>query len=133
MDSLTDLHAMTLIAPRPRPRIRRLPQARERRASPRVAVELDFEERVEGSRFFRLTSDLSTFGLSTRTGTPHPVGTILELALYLPDETLPVRVQAEVVAHRTHQNGMRLAFRNPSIEAIRRVHRFLMSHLDRKG
>src|SRR5579871_6023369 len=59
---------------------------RERRAAPRLPVEIECEEKHEGSRFVRVTWDLSPLGLSTRYGFPHPVGTRLQIGLYLPDE-----------------------------------------------
>lgn len=101
---------------------------RERRATPRLEVELDCEERHQGTRFFRITRDLSTFGVSTRSGFPHPMGTRLDLRLYLSDDTQnPICVQAEVVGWHNEDGGMRLAFRNPSAEAVRRIHRYLQS------
>ena len=105
-------------------------EARERRATPRLEVELDCEERFEGTRYFRITRDLSTFGVSTRCGYPHPVGTKLDLALYLPDDPrVPVKVQAEVVGWHSEDGGMRLAFRSPSAEAVRRIHRYLQTRV----
>ena len=101
----------------------------ERRASRRVEVELDCEEHHGGgNRYFRVTRDLSTFGLSTRSGFPHDLGTRFSLRLYLPDgDRAPVEVQAEVVGWHTEDGGMRLAFRNPSAEAVRRIHKFVQS------
>src|SRR5687768_14536445 len=99
---------------------------RERRATPRFSVEVECEERVGASRYFRITSDLSTFGLSTRHGWPHEVGTRLQILLYLPDGLeKPVEVEAEVVDHFNAQGGMRLAFRNPKVDVLRRIHRYL--------
>ena len=101
-------------------------EGRERRATPRVQCELDVEERGQGGRYFRVTRDLSTFGLCTLTGFTHPVGTRLELLLYLPDHVRePVRVGAEVVGIDRSGNGTRVAFRNPPAEAVRRIHRYL--------
>ncbi len=113
-------------------RERRAPK--ERRATPRLEVELDCEERVEGGRFFRVTRDLSTFGVSTRTGHPHERGTRLDLLLYLPDQPRrPVQVNAEVVGWDNEGHGMRLAFRNPSAEAVRRIHGYLRSKVTARG
>jgi hypothetical protein len=102
-------------------------QSRERRATPRVQVELECEERVGPSRFYRITEDLSTFGLSTRHGHPHKLGTRVTLVIFLPDDHKnPIEVQAEVVGTYDEKGGMRLAFRKPSVEAVRRIHRYLM-------
>ncbi len=138
MDSISKLLPLPVIAPKPKlVPDRRLGErrskesdpgrrSRERRASPRVQVELDCEERCGSSRYFRITTDLSTFGLATRQGYRHRVGTRLELLLYLPDGEPPLSLSAEVVGAYDERGGMRLAFRNPSREAVRRIHRFLL-------
>ena len=89
-------------------------------------MELESEVKVDGSRFFRVTLHLSPFGLSTRYGHPHPVGTRMQIGLYLPDEPkTPVRMEAEVVGLLTESAGMRLAFRHPSRDAVRRINHYL--------
>jgi len=99
---------------------------RERRATPRMPVELECEENHGGSRFVRLTTDLSTFGLSTRHGPTPPRGTKLTIRLFLPDEPkTPLTLDAHVLGAYDLRGGMRLKFRKPSIEAVRRIHRFL--------
>lgn len=103
---------------------------RDRRATPRVEVQLECEERDEGARYFRITQDLSTFGLATRQGFPHPRGTRLNLALHLPDlPGEPVQVEAEVVGWYDAMGGTRLAFRQPSVEAVKRIHKFLTARV----
>lgn len=104
---------------------------RERRATPRVAVELECEERTTDSRYVRLTSDLSTFGMSTRQGHTPPAGTRLTLALFMPDEPLaPLKLDAEVLGPYDSGGGMRLRFKNPSVDAIKRIHRYLSAIRD---
>ncbi len=103
---------------------------RDRRATGRLQVALECEERVGDARFFRLTYDLSTFGLATRRGTPHKVGTRVELSLRLPDGQLPVALDAVVVGFTKETGGMRLAFRNTRVDAVRRIHRFLSSRVE---
>lgn len=104
---------------------------RERRATPRVTVELECEERSETTRYVRLTRDLSTFGMSTSQGHTPVKGTRLTLALFLPDEPLaPLKLDAEVLGPYDSGGGMRLKFRNPSVEAIKRIHRYLATHHD---
>jgi hypothetical protein len=99
---------------------------RDRRATPRVSVELECEERVNESRYVRLTTDLSTFGMSTRAGHTPAAGTRLTLALFLPDEPLaPLKLEAEVLGPYDGSGGMRTKFKNPSVEAIKRIHRYL--------
>ncbi len=98
----------------------------ERRATPRLQVELECEERTGDSRLFRITTDLSTFGLATRQGGTHPVGTFLHLTLHLPDGLgEPLELEAEVLGAFDAFGGMRLAFRNPPAHAARRIHRYL--------
>jgi hypothetical protein len=101
---------------------------RDRRATGRVEVALDCVERLGTQRFFRITHDLSTFGLSTATGPAHRMGTRLQLALQLPDGNAePVFVEAEVVGVNSENQGMRLAFRNPSADALKRIHKFVQA------
>lgn len=101
---------------------------RERRATPRVPVELECEELQGESRYVRLTTDLSTFGLSTRQGPTPTRGTRMTLRLFLPDEPLaPLQLAAEVLGNYDATGGMRLKFRKPSIEAVKRIHKFLTS------
>lgn len=104
-----------------------LPQ-RERRATPRIPIELCCEERVGKKPYYRTTYDLSTFGLSTQYGHAYPVGTVLDLKLHLPDDLhRPLELRAEVVGTQEETSGMRLAFRNPSAEVVRRIHRYLFA------
>ena len=104
---------------------------RERRATPRVTVELECEERTRDSRYVRLTRDLSTFGMSTSQGHTPAAGTRLTLALFLPDEPLaPLKLDAEVLGRYDSGGGMRLKFKNPSVDAIKRIHRYLSAIRD---
>lgn len=99
---------------------------RDRRATPRVSVELECEERTTDSRYVRLTRDLSTFGMSTGVGHTPATGTRLTLSLFLPDEPLaPLKLDAEVLGPYDASGGMRLKFKNPSVDAIKRIHRYL--------
>ena len=99
---------------------------RERRATARVAVELECEERTNDSSYVRMTNDRSTFGMSTRQGHTPKRGTRLTLSLFLPDEPLaPLKLDAEVLGPYDSGGGMRLRFKNPSVEAVKRIHRYL--------
>jgi hypothetical protein len=99
---------------------------RERRATPRMAVELEVEEKQGDSRYVRVTQDLSTFGMSTRQGHTPAAGSRLSLSLFLPDEPLaPLKLEAEVLGPYDAHGGMRLRFRQPSLTAIRRIHKYL--------
>ena len=101
-------------------------QFRDRRATPRVSVELECQPHVGDTRYVRLTQDLSTFGMSTRQGHTPPTGTRLVLSLFLPDEPVaPLRLTAQVLGSYDEHGGMRLRFIKPSLECVRRIHRFL--------
>src|SRR5262245_19790949 len=87
----------------------------DRRATPRVQTEIICVERVEGTRYLRTTYDVSTFGLSTRYGHLHPVGTELDLELQLPDDgSRPLQLRTKVVGHVNRTGGMQMAFKRPS-------------------
>jgi hypothetical protein len=101
---------------------------KDRRATPRLPVELECEETNGESRYVRLTTDLSTFGMSMRHGPTPAGGSRLSLKLFLPDEPMaPLKLMAEVLGGYDERGGMRLKFHRPSLEAVRRIHRFLLS------
>jgi hypothetical protein len=101
---------------------------RERRATPRVPVELECEESNGDSRYVRLTTDLSTFGMSTKHGPTPVAGSRLFLKLFLPDEPMaPLKLEAEVLGSYDGKGGMRLKFHKPTLDSVRRIHRFLVS------
>jgi hypothetical protein len=137
MDPLSELNALPLLAPdpptrrQPRAKVRTTKRSgvtRDRRVAQRMAVAVECEERLGPTRYVRLTSDLSPFGLSTRQGYAHPVGTRLRLALYLPDQPRqPIHLKGEVVGVLGQSAGVRIAFRNPSGDAVRRIHHYLKS------
>jgi len=128
--SLTDsLRALFAQAGAARPRL-----TADRRATPRLQVEIICVERFEGTRYLRTTYDLSTFGLSTQHGHVHPLGTELDLELQLPDESSrPLLLRAKVVGHVGRNGGMRMAFKQPSRDAVRRLHKFLFSRMEAQG
>lgn len=97
----------------------------DRRASPRQDIAIEWEERQGQSRYFHLTSNLSTFGLATRQGVPHAKGTRLNVLLHLLDGEPPLSLEAEVIGPFDAAGGMRLAFRSPPVKGVRRIHAFL--------
>ncbi|HVE84436.1 MAG TPA: PilZ domain-containing protein [Myxococcales bacterium] len=108
--------------------------AMERRATPRLQAEIICVERMAGTRFLRTTYDLSTFGLSTQYGHRHPLGTELDLEIQLPDDcSRPLLVRAKVVGHNARSGGMRLAFKHPSRDTVRRLYRFLFLRMEAQG
>jgi hypothetical protein len=101
---------------------------KERRATPRVPVELECEEAQGESRYVRLTTDLSTFGMSTRHGPTPMTGSRMVLKLFLPDEPMaPLKLDAVVLGCYDDRGGMRLRFHRPSLDAVRRIHRYLVT------
>jgi hypothetical protein len=129
MGKTSEITILQIIAPEPEGGARDVTvenPARERRATPRVKVELQCTEQAGKTQFFFLTTDLSTFGLSTRHGPRYALGTRLQILLNLTDDPeKPLRLEAEVVGHHDEESGLRLAFRRLPVAAARRLHRFL--------
>lgn len=100
---------------------------RERRGTPRVAVDIEVQATVAGQRLLFRTHDLSTFGLSLVGGPAPEQGTRLALTLALPDDPAPVKLKGQVVGalDEDEASGVRVKFVNPPIEALKRIHRFL--------
>lgn len=99
---------------------------RDRRATPRVNVGLALEA-ANGDETMRLTTnDLSTFGLSIKTGPTPKKGTKLQLKLFLPDDpTKPLTLDAEVLGSFSNDSGVRMRFIKPDLEAVRRIHKLV--------
>jgi len=102
---------------------------RDRRATPRVNVGLTLEANATDSAAdtIRLvTHDLSTFGLSISGGATPKKGTRLTLKLFLPDEpTEPLLLDAEVLGPLGSEDGVRVKFIKPELEAVRRIHKLV--------
>ncbi len=100
---------------------------RDRRATRRVAVALDLEAHTtSGEAFAQRTNDLSTFGLSIRSGPTPKKGSPVSLRLFLPDHPdAPLQLTAVVVSAFDEQGGMRVRFVDPPLEAVRRIHRLV--------
>ncbi|MEW5737545.1 MAG: PilZ domain-containing protein [Myxococcota bacterium] len=99
---------------------------RERRASPRVAVGITLETEDAGTRVMAQTYDLSTFGLSIRSGQTPAKGRVVSLRLFLPDDLdAPLNLKAEVLGPFDAEGGVRMRFVKPDIEAVKRIHRLV--------
>ena len=83
---------------------------RDRRASPRMALEIGCEGETGGEWFFRRSADLSLTGISLPSGMPHATGSIVSLRLFLPDGNAPLAVDAIVIGPYDANGGMRLQF-----------------------
>jgi len=69
----------------------------ERRASPRIPVEMWVEESTERELYFQRGANISAGGLYLQQTIPHPQGTRVNLRFTLPGETNPVQVRGEIV------------------------------------
>lgn len=99
---------------------------RDRRASPRVNVGLALEADSGDETMRLVTNDLSTFGLSISGGKTPRKGTRLTLKLFLPDEpTEPLVLEAEVLGSLGENEGVRMRFLNPDLDAVRRIHKLV--------
>jgi len=99
---------------------------RERRATPRLAVALAIQLDDGETEVMQTTHDLSTFGVSVRTGSTPPLGTRVNLKVFLPESpTEPMELEAVVLGSFDDHGGARLRFVNPSLEAVRRIHQLL--------
>jgi type IV pilus assembly protein PilZ len=72
-------------------------QAIERRASPRVLVDLEVDCRSEETYLFAGVTDISATGIFIRTTTPEPPGTHLNLRLAADDGKPPLELEGEVI------------------------------------
>lgn len=103
---------------------------KERRATPRMHVMLECEQRIGDVRLKHYTTDVSTFGLSVRDGPTPRKGTRLTLSLLLPDAPAKaLKMRVEVLGSYDERGGMRLKFRNPPLESVRRLHRYLSTQI----
>lgn len=103
---------------------------KDRRATPRVAVmlnlELENDEAGSGLRAVYRTHDLSTFGVSIRSGPTPVVGTKVKLRVFLADDSSePLELSGEVLGAFDASGGARVKFLSPPVEQVRRLHRFL--------
>jgi uncharacterized protein (TIGR02266 family) len=72
-------------------------RAAERRAAPRVLVDLEVDYRSEENFLFAYITDISTTGIFIRTTTPEPRGTELNLR-FIPDGAdAPLELEGEVI------------------------------------
>lgn len=99
---------------------------RDRRATPRVNVGLALEAGSGEETMRLITNDLSTFGLSISGGKTPKKGTRLTLKLFLPDEpATPLVLEAEVLGPLGREDGVRMRFLKPDLEAVRRIHKLV--------
>jgi uncharacterized protein (TIGR02266 family) len=69
----------------------------ERRAAPRVLVDLEVDWQSEDNYLFAGVTDISATGIFIRTTTPEPPGTNLNLRLAADDGDPPIELEGEVI------------------------------------
>lgn len=100
--------------------------APERRASPRVVVDLWIEERTEDALYFQRVTSLSATGLYLDRTLPHPPGTRVTLDVRLPGDTAPMRLHGEVCAPRDPRAvGMAVRFTDLALAERARLLEFI--------
>jgi uncharacterized protein (TIGR02266 family) len=102
----------------------------DRRAHPRIAVELWVDERHGSATYFQHAADLSLGGMFLGGTIPHPAGTVVNLEFRLPGADTPVRVRAEVVGEAAEPLGMHLRFVELSDATRDQLARFIDARRD---
>jgi hypothetical protein len=82
------------------------PMNTERRATTRVAVDLEVLNRADD---VMRAKNLSIDGMYIE-GPAHPIGALLDLAVHLPGDAMPLRVRGEVVSRGTRKGRMGVRF-----------------------
>jgi len=82
----------------------------DRRAEPRVPLEMWMEEVEKGHSALRRTGDVSVGGAYFERIVPHPLGTRIALRIPLPGDEQEVRVYGEVVNLEKDGTGMGVKF-----------------------
>jgi uncharacterized protein (TIGR02266 family) len=99
----------------------------ERRASPRVPVEMWVEESTDRELYFQRGANISMGGLYLERTIPHNRGTVINLRFTLPGETSPIKVHGEIVnvGDTPEDLGMGLRFVDLSDTDRARIERFM--------
>ena len=101
----------------------------ERRAAPRVPLELWMEEAVGEEIYFRRTGNVSLGGVFFDNAIPHQAGTELTLKFTLPGDREMVVARGTVVnkGNNTNPLGMRVRFVNIEGDGKLRIKNFIAS------
>jgi uncharacterized protein (TIGR02266 family) len=76
----------------------------DRRAAPRVLVDLEVDYALEDNYLFAYITDISATGIFVRTTTPESPGTHLNLR-FTPDDSGPIEVEGEVIWINPYRPG----------------------------
>jgi uncharacterized protein (TIGR02266 family) len=79
--------------------------ASDRRAAPRVLVDLEVDYALEDNYLFAYITDISETGIFVRTTTPEQPGTRLNLRFQPDNATLPIEVEGEVIWVNPYRPG----------------------------
>lgn len=100
--------------------------ASDRRAHPRIAVELWVDERHGAVTYYQHAADLSLGGMFLRGTIPHAPGSSVKLEFRLPGDDDPLEVRAEVVGQASDEAlGMHLRFVDLDDTVRARIERFI--------
>jgi hypothetical protein len=98
----------------------------ERRAAPRIPLEMWVEETTDEERYFRRAANLSRGGLRLEHTIPLPIGTTVHLTFTLPGDKAPVSVSGQIVSSTGPDDlKMGLKFVNVTLEAQAKIDAFL--------
>jgi uncharacterized protein (TIGR02266 family) len=87
---------------------------KERRAAPRIPIEIWVEESTDRELYFQRGANLSSGGIFLERTIPHAKGTMVQLRFTLPDEAVPIQVKGEIVnvSPEPSELGMGIKFLN---------------------
>ncbi len=77
----------------------------DRRAAPRVLVDLEVDYALEDNYLFAYITDISATGIFVRTTSPEQPGTHLNLRFSVGDADLPIEVEGEVIWVNPYRPG----------------------------
>ena len=99
----------------------------ERRASPRVPVEMWVEESTDRELYFQRGANISIGGIYLERTIPHTRGTLVNLQFTLPEASSPIKVKGEIVnvGEDPCELGMGIKFVDLSSEDQLRIEQFI--------
>lgn len=99
----------------------------ERRAEPRVPVEMWVEQATERELYFQRSANISAGGIYLEHTVPQPLGTRIRLRFLLPDDDEAVEVEGEIVnvGASGEELGMGVKFVAMTPEVRRRIDAYI--------
>ena len=106
----------------------------DRRASPRIPVEMWVEESTDRELYFQRGANISVGGIYLERTIPHTKGTVVNLQFTLPYDSTPVRVKGEIVnvGEDPSELGMGVKFIDLDDTDLQRIKRFIDHASDEK-